>query len=245
MDLSNQPYEELDASMENSLTITDKQSKFDVVARSYRYNSKPICWDNLPDALQSVMPTDEMYTYIVEEFNELPKEEYPDLRFTATIRINLNNDEEAKEWIGKMCDHSKCTYRVTRTYKPSLKRILWRTDMHCQHQRKPLSIKQSAAKAVCKKNPNPLMEDVQQKKTGCPSSLVLKIKNPTKKELHSQQANFCSSHKGHLQFNFTHNHFLHSAHTLGFRPISAETKERYVVKLFFGRSQCSKCPPLL
>ncbi|XP_065893677.1 uncharacterized protein [Dysidea avara] len=31
MDLSNQPYEELDASMENSLTITDKQSKFDVV----------------------------------------------------------------------------------------------------------------------------------------------------------------------------------------------------------------------
>ena len=152
--------------------------------------------DNLPDALQSVMPTDEMYTYVVEEFNELPKEEYPDLRFTATIRINLNNDEEAKKWIGKMCNHSKCTYRVTRTYKPSLKRILWRTDMHCQHQRKPLSIKQSAAKAVCKKTLNPLMEDVQQKKTGCPSSLVLKIKNPTKKELHSQQANFCSSHKG-------------------------------------------------
>ncbi|XP_065912141.1 uncharacterized protein [Dysidea avara] len=46
MDLSNQPYEELDASMENSLTITDKQSKFDVVTRSYRYNSKPICWDH-------------------------------------------------------------------------------------------------------------------------------------------------------------------------------------------------------
>jgi len=90
-------------------------------------------------------------------YNELPKEEYPDSRFTATIRIN---DEDEKEWIGKMCDHSKCTYRITRTYKPSLKQVLWRTDMHCQHQRKLLSIKQSAAKAVCNKRLNPLMEDI-------------------------------------------------------------------------------------
>lgn len=185
------------------------------------------------------MPTDEMYSYIIEEFSELPKEEYPDSRFTATIRINLNNAEDAKEWIGKMCYHSKCTYRITRTYKPSLKRILWRTDMHCQHQRKPLSIKQSAAKAVCKKATNPLMEDVKQKKTGCPSSFVLKIKNPTKKEFHSQQVNFCSSHKGHLQINFTHNHFLHSAHTLGFRPISAETKEKYVKLFLAGHNAAS------
>jgi len=111
--------------------------------------------------------------------------------------------------------------------------------MHCQHQRKPLSIKQSAAKAVCKKKSNPLMEDVRQKKTGCPSSLVLKIQNPTKKELYNRHTNFCSSHKGHLQFNFTHNHFLHSAHTLGFRPVSAETKEKYAKLFLAGHSAAS------
>jgi len=169
MDLeAHQPSEDLNVSSVNSMDLTnksDQQIKFGVATctQGYKYHNSPHGWNNLPDALKSVIPTDEMYTYIVEEYNELPNEEYPDSRFTAAIRINLNNDEEAKEWIGKMSDHSKCTYRVTRTYKPSLKRILWHTDVHCQHQRKPLSIKQSAAKAVCKKKLNPLMEDVRQK----------------------------------------------------------------------------------
>ena len=126
MDLkAHQTSEDLNVSNENSMDLTnksDQQIKFGVAActQSYKYHNSPLGWNNLPDALKSVIPTDEMYTYIVEEYNELPKEEYPDSRFTAAIRINLNNDEEAKEWIGKMSEHSK-SYRVTRTYKPSLK----------------------------------------------------------------------------------------------------------------------------
>ena len=58
-----------------------------------------------------------------------------------------------------------------------------------------------------------------------------KDKNPTKREVHSCYSNFCYSHKGYLQLNFAHNHPLHSAHVLSFRPVFAETKEKYA-KLF-------------
>lgn len=121
--------------------------------------NKPVSWDNLPPFLQPVIPSDEEYSYIIEDCNELPVKEFSGagIRFTATLRINLNNGKEAKDWVDKMCDQSKCTYRITRTYRPSLKRILWRTDMHCQHQRKPLSTKQLAAKALSKKKRSSLM----------------------------------------------------------------------------------------
>ena len=49
------------------------------------------------------------------------------------------------------------------------------------------------------------------------------IQNPSKKELYGHHTNFCSSHKGYLQLNFTHNHSFYSAHALGFRPIAVQT----------------------
>ena len=51
--------------------------------------------------------------------------------------------------------------------------------------------------------------------------------------------NFCQSHKGHLQLNFNHNHPLHSAHVLSFRPVSVETKEKYVKLFSAGHSAAS------
>ena len=203
--------------------------------------NKVVSWDELPCFLQSVIPPDDEYSYVIEECNKLPAEGFsgaPSNRFVATMRINLNNGEQAKHWVDKMCNHSKCTYRITRTYKPSLKRIMWRADMHCQHQRKPLSTKQLAAKALSKKKTNSLMGELREKKTQCPSSFVLKVQNPTKKELYSCHTNFYCSHKGYLQLKFTHNHPLHSAHVLSFRPVSAETKEKYS-KLFLAGHNAS------
>jgi len=77
------------------------------------YANKPDSWGDLPYFLQSVIPSDEEYSYVIEECNELPAEGFsgaPSNRFTATMRINLNNGEEAKDWIGKMCNPSKRTY---------------------------------------------------------------------------------------------------------------------------------------
>lgn len=81
--------------------------------------------------------------------------------------------------------------------------------------------------------------ELRQKKTTCPSSLILKIRNPTKREIYSCHSNFCYSHKGYLQLNFTHNHPLHSAHVLSFWPVSAETKEKYAKLFSAGHSVAS------
>jgi len=198
-----QPHKELQAVVHlssecSSPAISDDEQNVipnnsSVTKKTHCYANKPVSWDDLPCFLQSIIPSDEEYSYVIEECNELPAEGFsgaPSNRFIATMRINLNNGEEAKDWLDKMCNHSKCTYRITRTYKPSLKWILWRTDMHCQHQRKPISTKQLAAKALNKKKTNPLMEELREKKTTCPSCFVLKVQNPTKRDLYSRYTRF-------------------------------------------------------
>ena len=121
-----------------------------------------------------MLSPDVCYSYIVEEYCEQLHENFTGApeSFKATIRINLKDETEAKEWIKRMSNHSSCTYRITRSYKPSLKSVLYRTDMHCQHQRKQLTQKQLASKAAARKSKYPLMGGLRQKKTECPSHLV-------------------------------------------------------------------------
>jgi len=108
------------AADDNEHTVTVNLQN-DRIKTSQCYINKPLSWDDLPHFLQSVIPSDLEYSYIIEKCNELPAEEFSGATntFTATIRINLNDENESKVWIDKMCKHSKCTYRITRTYKSS------------------------------------------------------------------------------------------------------------------------------
>ena len=88
-------------------------SRSSVTKTTQIYASKPVSWDNLPCFLQPVIPSDEQYSYVIEECNELPAEKFsgaPNNRFSASLRINLSNGQEAKDWLDKMCNHSKYTY---------------------------------------------------------------------------------------------------------------------------------------
>lgn len=83
-------------------------------------------------------------TYIVVDYKEPTKETFPgasQFTFESTIRINIMNAEDAKKWLDSM-QHSKCTYRHTRGRNPGLKRVLFKVEMHCQHQKKALTPKQ-------------------------------------------------------------------------------------------------------
>ena len=84
------------------------------------------------------------------------------------IRVNLNDDREVSRWIEAFSEKSKCTYRTTRTYKPSMKKVSFKVDMHCQHLKKKLSAKQVLIKkrvktrtmlsgVKCKKNSVPII----------------------------------------------------------------------------------------
>ena len=86
-----------------------------------------------------------------------------------TLRSNINETLKLKQCLQKMFEFSKCTYRVPRSYKVAQKRLLFRIDMHSQHKHKCLTIK-----AMGKKRPNHLLNKLRNKKTNCPSALILK-----------------------------------------------------------------------
>ncbi len=52
--------------------------------------------------------------------------------------------------------------------------------MHCQHKQKILTARQKGLRAASKKKPNPLMGELRNKKTNCPSTLILKLEEPTR-----------------------------------------------------------------
>ena len=138
-------------------------------------------WDNLPEALQTVLPKG--YTYIVEQLDESEPRDFtgaPGQQFKALIRTSTTNEKEAKQWLSSMMEHSQCTYRTSQTYKPTMTRVLYKVDMHCQHKRKVLTTKQRAKMSlhVTKKC---LAAGLRKKKTDCPSTLTLRVQRPSNK----------------------------------------------------------------
>lgn len=208
-------------------------------------SSYALTWDELNSDLQLALPPDEKYTYVVEAYHQNKKLEFqgaPALAFEAQVRINVKNESEAGEWLDKMQKHSQVTYRVTRTYKPGLKRVLCKLERHCQHFRKPLTRKQIAKGAVAKakKARTPLTGMLRNKKTECSSHLTLTVQIPTKKQTRAAEVKpYLLTHTGLLNLDFTHNHPISSAHALSFRDVLEETKQAFYSYFEMGHSASS------
>ena len=67
--------------------------------------------------------------------------------------------------------HSKCTYRHTQGRAAGLKLVLYKVDMHFQHQKKQMTPKQQhkATLAHAKLIRKAFLHDAQNKKCNCPS----------------------------------------------------------------------------
>lgn len=178
----------------------------------------------------------EKYTYLVESFKKLPQLTFcgaPVVNFETCIRVNLNDKSEASEWVEALSAKTTCTYRVTRTYKPAMKRVSYKLDMHCHHFRKKLTQKQLACQK--KKKTKTMLSDVKCKKTQCQSTLKITILEPPKGKVQKYR----STHKALIKLVFHHNHPIESAHVLGFRPVAEGTKEAYIQLFSSGHSASS------
>ena len=194
------------------------------------------------DFFRSIMPLDGQCTYVVEKFLiNVENDEFDTPHFEATFRLNLDSKESVDAWLAKFMESSKCIYRVTKTTQPMLKRVALKYTYHCQHYRKPLSQKQMSAHLLaCKPNKNPLTAGVRDKKTNCPSQLILKIQIPTKKQVRLATTHpYLLSHKTLIDLKFCHNHYMHSAHSLSFQPVSETTKEKICSLFYKGHSAAS------
>ena len=148
---------------------------------------EPIEWDYLHPALQALLPAEEGLTYVITEFIPLPTEDFhgaPENAFQATVRVNVSEKEAAQSWMEKMMQHSKCTYRHSRGRSPGLKRVLYKAEMHCQHQQKKLTPKQQqkASEVKSKNSRKVLTHDTRMKKTDCPSKLTVTVLVPSKRD---------------------------------------------------------------
>lgn len=75
-------------------------------------------WKNLINpALQSLLPPDDGFSYVITKFTSLSTENFPgspEYAYDATLRVNAISEDSAKSWMQKMMIHSRCTYRHTK-----------------------------------------------------------------------------------------------------------------------------------
>ena len=64
-------------------------------------------WNELNPSLQYVLPPDDDYSYVVETYQGIDDVEGDSPHFSATVRINLVNEDDARQWMEKMSNHSK------------------------------------------------------------------------------------------------------------------------------------------
>ena len=115
-------------------------------------------------------------------------------------------------------------------------KILYKAQMYCQHKRKALTPKQ-IEKPKKFKEKRPLLEKLGNKKTDCPSSLILTITIPSNKVIRMGHLNPVKiSHPAIIKMCFNHDHPVDSAHALSFRPIALQTKETYFQLFRCGNS---------
>ena len=114
---------------------------------------------------------------------------------------------------------------------------------HCQHFDKKVSPKQkekSALSRAKKRAKSPLVSQLRNKKTNCPSSFTLAIQIPTKKQKRKAETQpYLLSHCGVLKMTFDHNHPIRAAHTLSFRDVSRETKKELTDLFEMGHNASS------
>ena len=76
---------------------------------SNNYETHPITWGQLPPDIQSVLPHDEEYTYVVQSHQTCTTKSFegaPEFAFEALVRINLDDSEAVDKWLKKMMDAS-------------------------------------------------------------------------------------------------------------------------------------------
>ena len=172
-------------------------------------------WNELHPSLQYVLPHDDDYSYVVETYQEIDDVAGDSPHFSASIRINIVNEEDAKQWM--MSNHSNCTYHTTKIVKTSNKRVNvnFLNTVNILPKSSLKSKEKSALSRAKKKAKAPLASQLRKKKTNCPSLFTLAVQIPTKAQKRKAECQpYLLSHCGVLKITFDHNHPIRAAHTL-------------------------------
>ena len=160
----------------------------------------------LPPPISNLLPTN--YTYIFKFFRQLDGQE---VAFDTKFYVNVNTEIGAKKWMREFEEKTSTTYQITKGTKTLGKKVLYKTVRHCMHKRKK-------SNKPSKNNRSEITR--RDKKTDCSSTLLLRVHNKSK----SNSRVSWSTHPCEVNLLWQHNHSIHSAHALSFKPISEDTK---------------------
>ena len=151
----------------------------------------------------------------MQSYEELSKGDFvgaPSTCFQSKFYINVQTEDAAR--LTKFEQKTHTTYRILKGSKTLGSILLFKTVKHCQHFRK-----YDPAGKVPKR-----LESLRQKKTECPSQLILRVysKRPTVVKKLPVPDHLCE-----VDIIYDHDHPIDSAHTLSFRDVSEDTQEMF------------------
>ena len=74
---------------------------------------------------QEILPTG--YDYHVCTIDELPG---PTFSFSGVIRVNIRDEDGAKQWVKDFEESSFCTWRVSKTFISTQRYVLFKVSQH-------------------------------------------------------------------------------------------------------------------
>ncbi|KAJ8278540.1 hypothetical protein GJAV_G00088710 [Gymnothorax javanicus] len=159
--------------------------------------------------IQDVLP--EPYEYLLTSYTS---HEQNSGWFSATLRLPVKTAEDAKKWQTDFEKVSKTTMRVSKTYPGVGHKIIYKIDMHCQHNTR-------TSKSA--------------KDTGCKASMSIVVKRTDQKRTRSTDIHL-RSFPTTVTLRYTHNHPIECADVLRHRDVSDEVKEKFLGMFQMGYS---------
>ena len=86
--------------------------------------------EDLPPLLSTVLPPSYTYQFLELSWTSGSTKE----EFHSRVLINVSDKDKVIEWLQVFENHNSTTYRVTRGNKFNGKKILYKTERHCQHK---------------------------------------------------------------------------------------------------------------
>ncbi|XP_034049739.1 uncharacterized protein si:dkey-75a21.2 [Thalassophryne amazonica] len=169
--------------------------------------------------LKAILPS--QYEYRLCCFKDLPSHN----GFSASLHRPIGTHEEAMKWKREFQEVSKTTLRLAKTYPHVGQKVIFKEDLHCQHNTR------SVGKA--RESTRPSSKDTQ-----CSATMTIVIKRTG--------INIKRSTDGHLpkfpmivNMKYIHNHPVNCADALRHQDVSDEVKKKFLDLFEAGHSPSS------
>jgi hypothetical protein len=135
--------------------------------------------------------------------------------------INIKTKDEALIWFERFQEKSKTTMRISRGQTLTGKKVIFKEERHCMHSE---IVKEKQGSRVIKRENSHHSRNIS-----CKAKMLMRI----------ERRNLEQDYPMYVHIEYIHNHIPNSAESLGFRPVSKITQDKYIELFKIGHSPAS------